>query len=382
MKLIYLASNNVSVLESQVFELLRFLTTHGLDVTLLQGASDEVGKAAIQKKLQKYQSLNVVWMKSYPCLPIFENRSVHEIHKALTSIPHWEEAVIHVRSEYSGYLVKKLIQRYNIPNRIVIDIRGVVFEELNYKISHHSSRKFVSLIQRHYFKRIYRYLFDGKFPNQIAISSVSTAINEYFKSKYHECSYLFTVHPNIAGSIMQYSINKRKEARSKLGLSDDDVVVLCATGGGSVWQKDRELITDFVNAGFKVINLSKQTFECAGCISTFVPFSEMPDIMSAADAGLLWREKSFINYSASPSKLSEFASMGLFILHNGTVQIAVDFIQDTQAGKLLKDTSEINPSLRGLILAQNRQSNVEAGQRVFGVDHIGVSYINLYTSFV
>lgn len=380
MKVIYFASGDVSVLESQVLELLHFLTLEGIDVTLLQGVSGETEKKAIQKKIASYPSLQVIWLKRYPLFPFFFKKHTRSILHALQSVNGWEKAIIHVRGEYSGYLMKKIIHRYHISNPVLIDIRGVICEELRYKIEHSPTHKFLNIIQYKYFKRTYRYLFDSKFQNQIAISSVSAPINDYFKKNYPECAYRFTVHPNIAGEIMKYSEEKRRVIRKELGLDESDVVVLCATGGGSVWQKDKEIIMPLLNAGFKVINLSKTSVNLKGCISTFVPFKKMPDIMAAADAGMLWRKKSFINYSASPSKLSEFAALGLFILHNNTVQTAINYIQQTHAGRLLQNTADITPDLLHLIQSQNRKLNCCKGQEVFSVNNIGASYIRLYHS--
>ena len=103
--------------------------------------------------------------------------------------------------------------------------------------------------------------------------------------------------------------------------------------------------------------------------------------MPAADIGILWRDRTFINYSASPSKLSEFAASGLFIIHNGSVNIAEEYIEKYGAGVIIEDMSNLNTNQIELIKQQNRIKNAISGQNMFGVNAIGNSYINLYKTF-
>ena len=107
----------------------------------------------------------------------------------------------------------------------------------------------------------------------------------------------------------------------------------------------------------------------------------MPKWRSFALAGILWRDRTFINYSASPSKLSEFAASGLFIIHNGSVNIAEEYIEKYGAGVIIEDMSNLNTNQIELIKQQNRIKNAISGQNMFGVNAIGNSYINLYKTF-
>ena len=112
-----------------------------------------------------------------------------------------------------------------------------------------------------------------------------------------------------------------------------------------------------------------------------MPFQDVPKYLSAADIGILWRDRTFINYSASPSKLSEFAASGLFIINNGSVNIAEEYIEKSGAGLIIEDMHDLNSNQIELIKQQNRIKNAISGQKIFGVEAIGSSYLNYYETF-
>ena len=110
-------------------------------------------------------------------------------------------------------------------------------------------------------------------------------------------------------------------------------------------------------------------------ISTIVPFSQMPAMLSAADIAVLWRDDTFINQSASPSKFSEFAAMGLYVIHNGSVAVATQYLKESGAGLIVRDMAEICnlPSLQ--YLHNHRAKWIADGKKAFGVMEIGCSLL-------
>lgn len=377
--LIYIAGGNVSVLESQVLELLKYHYNNGLCVALLMGYSNAHEKEAIEKKLANYPFLKVIWFKSYPVYALFESICAKSIFNAIKQVDNWENAVLHIRSEHLGYLVKKIIINNNLNNKIIIDIRGIAYEEIGFKISKSKGlRKLLLKEQYNYYHSFYKKLFDDKKCSQIAITSVSKPINDYIKENYPNCNYSFCTNPNIAGELMNFSESSRKEIRDKFQIKDNELLAICLSGGDSLWQQDKKNIDTLIEKGIRVISLSKKPFDNDECINLFVPFQEVPKYLSAADIGILWRDKTFINYSASPSKLSEFASCGLFIINNSSVNIAEEYILESGAGLIIEDMSSLNNSQIDKIKNQNRRRNSESGLKMFGVEAIGNSYIRLY----
>lgn len=84
-------------------------------------------------------------------------------------------------------------QRLN--NRILIDIRGVVYREIEFKYMRCSGiRKLLLKVQANYYQFFYKRLFDSRIVSQIVISSVSTPINEYIRKTIQivNTDYVFT----------------------------------------------------------------------------------------------------------------------------------------------------------------------------------------------
>ncbi|MBO7605989.1 MAG: hypothetical protein J6T28_00020 [Paludibacteraceae bacterium] len=375
---IYVSAGDVSVYESQVLELLDYLQSKEIKVTLLQGYKSDEEKKKLEKKLSNHPPVPTVWVKSFSVYPFYKKKMVDSFYKGITSIEGYHEAIFHVRSEYVGYCMKCVFQKYRLNLPMLIDIRGIICEELKYKQKQlKGKRKLLSSVQCVYLKSCYKRLFSPD-NMRIAISSVSSAINNYISTNYPTCKYPKLVHSNIAGRQFVFDEGKRREIRQRYGIADNEVLAVCSTGGNAVWQKDHLVVKRLVEMGVRVINLSKINIGIEGCITTTVPFTEMPAMLSAADVAVLWRDDTFINNSASPSKFSEFAAMGLYVIHNKTVQVAVEHIQSTGAGCLVNNEEEINALPSYEELQSQRQRWCEAGLSIFGVDSLGDSYIRKY----
>lgn len=378
--IIYISSGDVSVYESQVLELLKYYILHKkLNVVLMQGYSSKDEKMKLEKKISNYPVLagRILWYRSYPAYPVFEPLHLHSIKEAFLSISNVNQYAVHVRAEFTGYLVQKAIRRLGCANKIVVDFRAVVLEELRYKLSSSGVcglRKILTILQRTYWERFYDSFFSGRDCNLI-ISSVSSAINEYIRERYPQCPYPLTVHPNIAGNQFVYSEIERARVRQELGIPEDVLVAICATGSNAIWQKDEETIETLIEQGVTVINLSNNKLDIKGCITTKIPFAQMPAYLSAADMAVLWREHDFINWSASPSKLSEFAAMGLWIIHNKSIANAIDYIKTMGTGHLVDDVEQIDLKE---YCHDFRKERTIIGLRSFSVEAIADSYISLY----
>lgn len=379
-RILYVCSGDVSVYESQVLELLQYYIAYKhLDVRLIQGYSSSNEKINIEKKLANYPELmgRVIWLRFYPAYSVFEPLVLHSIKRVILSIPNIDQYTIHVRNEFTGYLVRKVFRSLHLTNKIIIDIRAIVLEELRYKLSSKRIalyRKVLIKIQKQYWQKFYQSFFDAQ-DDHLVISSVSSAINKYIQEKYPRCPALFVVNPNIAGKQFVYSEVDRIRVRGELGISQDALVAICATGSNATWQRDEDAINTLVNQGAVVINLSNNRLEIEGCITTKIPFLQMPAYLSAADIAVLWREHDFINWSASPSKLSEFAAMGLWIINNNSVANGIDYIQNTGAGHLVDDVMQIDLSQ---FVDSLREDRVSSGLKTFSVESIAESYVSLY----
>lgn len=378
LRIVYLAGGDVSVYESQVLDLLCFIKDKVKELILLQGFKSVEEKQKLQSKMSNFPYINTIWYKTYPLYSIYENATIKSLNSAIKKIENFEECIYHVRGESVGYLFKKICINDNLKLRTLIDIRGVLLEELKYKYACVPLvRKILCRIQYQYLKRCYNHLFN-KDDYPIKITSVSPLINDYIREHYPQSRYEMLFNPNIAGERFIYSPSKRIELRRKLGFNDDDVVAICSTGGNAAWQKDRLMINSLVEKGVKVVNLSKATLDLDNVVSKIVPFSEMPNYLSVADIAILWRDDTFMNNSASPSKFSEFACMGLYVIHNNSVEVATKHIVDSGAGLLLKSVDE-DFELNDIgFYSKMRSYWIEKGLQTFGIEYIGNSYLSIY----
>jgi len=375
MRLVYVCGGDCSVFESQVMELLDYYQQTGIDVTLFEGYSTEDERVSLEKKIMRHASIRVMWFKTYPFYPIFLSASIKAFQEALYKMHDLSDVRFHVRGGLQGYLVCEALRKDNIELPVLVDIRGVRVEEMKYLIVRQTGfRQLLSKIQMAYFERMTHKFYMGNYP-QVTITSVSPVINDYLHSSYAECLYPMYVHPNIAGLAFEYSEEQRHQIRNEFHIGLSEVVAICATGGNGLWQKDYQVIEHLVKQGIKVINLSKEKIDIEGVISTIVPFSQMPAMLSAADIAVLWRDDTFINQSASPSKFSEFAAMGVYVIHNGSVAVATQYLRECGAGLIVRDMAEICnlPSLQ--YLHNHRAKWIADGKKAFGVMEIGYSLL-------
>jgi len=381
--IIYVCDGDVSVYESQVLSLLRYLNSlQDTHVILVQGYRSVDERHILEKKLSNGDDMDVVWVRSYPMYRIFSHFTVSNYYRAIKSIGIDDNTVLHVRSEYTGYLIFKVRNKLNIKFPLLIDIRGIVKEELEYKRNKIKGvRRFLCTLQKRFCDYYYETLFNSNADN-ILITSVSPIISNYLFSHYPLSPSLLFVNPNIVGSQFVFSKEKRRVVRNKYGINDNQILAICSTGGAGVWQQDFKVIPELIKAGLKVINLSKKDWGIKECITTTVPFTDMPDMLSAADVAVLWRDDTFMNNSASPSKFSEFATMGLFVIHNGSVSIANDYIRETGAGTIVQKVEDVKDVDFSLICEEKRLEWISAGRKRFGIENIGTSYTKMYNKLL
>jgi hypothetical protein len=370
MKLIYINSDNSSVTEAQVFSLLKHYKhiNEIEELTLLQGFRDVSEKDSLTKKLGNFK-FNTVWFKRWHGYTFFRYLAYYTFSKALKKLKLDEETVIHVRGEIYGAIAQKFVKKNASPAKLLIDIRGVGYEEVNNYYAHNS-------MLRNNKARFFKESFNQIKNSQITV--VSKAFKNYLVDDHGFKAFNICVHPNIASEQFTFDLDLRKQTRDKLQFSADKIVAICSSGGGSAWQKDNELITPLLNLGIQVINLSSKNVEISGVINKMVPFAEVPAYLAAADIAVLWRDDNVVNNVASPSKLSEFACMGLWLIHNGTVKIGLDYINDTNAGLIIDSSEELTADKIKIFSDTDRVYHAAVGRKTFGVEFVAASYVETY----
>lgn len=368
MNLVYLNVGDGSVIEAQVYTLLDYYkgTKKFNNLVLLQGYKSNNEKSILLNKLKNF-NFPVIWFRAWPNFTWFDKLNILSLKLTLHKLPKNDSIIIHIRGDKFGALMKQAVNKIDI--KCLVDIRGAILEEIT---TYNNSFK---LIKQNKVKSALESF--NIIRSNTYVSVVSQSLKEYLiESQNFDPKYI-SIHPNIAGEQFIFDQNKREKTRKKLGIGSQELVAICLSSD-LPWQKDKEAINRLLQLNIRIINLSSKRIEFPGIINKKVPFTEVPNYLSAADIAILWREQSITNYVASPSKLSEFACNGLWIIHNGTVDIASEYIMKTGMGIIVQDINNIKHETISAIKKINRIEACIIGQKFFGIETVCSNYISLY----
>lgn len=374
-RLIYLSSPySGAVVEGQVYELLEYYKHQGWfeDVLLIQSFSDESEREKAAETLKKFTfRYKFFWINPY--YPHLYLKSVKSLRKVLNEDVK-DNTVFHVRGGlYAFYLRKALPRKYR--NLYILDeFRGLASSELDYTKDNSLLNVLKTWVKKHHTRWCYHKMQKDENLFYTAVSPLLKKI-EADQDSFDQTR--ISIHPNIASGDFVYNPQKKKEIREKLGVDKDQILIVTSSGESGKWQKDLDLVNALTAKGFVVLNLSKKEVDKPNVISLFVPHKEMPDYLSACDAALLWRDDVLLNNVASPSKYSEFAVMGLFVIHNKTVDLATSFIKDNHCGILVDNPHNIILNKEDFS-EEERKRRCICGYNMFSIEIIAKNYKEHY----
>lgn len=373
-KLIYVSSPYTgAVVEGQVYELLEYYKQQDWfeDILLLQSYSSEEDRRKGEEILNKFSfRRKFFWMN--PFYSFLYRKSVRGLSGVIINEV-YENTVIHVRGGmYARYVREALPERFK--NALILDeFRGLFSDEQNYL----SRSNVIDTIKK--YLRSYHVRHCNKImqqDNQIIYTAVSPLLREIEAKEDGFDINKISMHPNVAAPYFRYDPVSRNRLRRELGVPEDKILVVMSSGESTKWQKDTEVAETLTKKGYFVLNLSRKKLDLPNVFSMFVPHKEMPAYLSACDAALLWRDDTPLNHVACPSKYCEFAVMGLYVIHNNTIDIVSRFIREHNAGQLIDNKEDIN--LSSLSFSENeRLKRCEAGYKVFSMDVIASSYYKI-----
>lgn len=373
-RLIYVSSPYTgAVVEGQVYELLEYYKQQDWfeDVLLLQSYASDEDRHKGEETLEKFTfRKKFFWMNPY--YPFFYKKSVKNLSKVLESEVD-DNSVFHVRSGiFAAYVRDSLPPQFK---RLMIldEFRGFLSDELQY-----IGKRSIKTRILNYFRKKHIIFCNRKMQSdeRILYSAVSPKLREIEVREEKFNFAMISVHPNIAATYFKYDKESRLAIRKELGISDDKILVATSSGESGAWQKDLDIIDTLIAKGYFVLNLSKNIIDKANVISRFVPHKEMPAYLSACDAALLWRDNVALNNVASPSKYSEFACMGLYVIHNKSVDLVTRFISDNNCGLLVDSPDEIVIDLN-VLSEEERLGRCKFGLSKFSIDNIARDYYNI-----
>lgn len=376
MKLIYVAIRNVSVFDSQVLALLNYYAESGRfeKIILLLGNHYKDTRTKVPKNLSS--KIVTVFFKHYPQYPIIEQFTVSSLKRELKRIDKPESYVIHVRNDVLSHYVYKAFDSLRInPDKIISDVRGAGFEQIAEYSNKNRAVLTVKLLQR---KQVFNSLSKIKH-----ISVVSKSLQKYISSKIsQEHNPKIFVNSCLANSNFFFNNKQRIQIRQKLGILDNETMIVLATGGDNAWQNTDVTIRHLVNNNFKVLNLSKRHFSHQNVYNIFVPYKEVPGYLSAADIAVIWREKSITNKVASPVKFSEYVCCGLPVITNDSIDLITEFVRQNDSGLVINSLAELSEQMIKTLSKINRKELSNISRNIFGIEAIANQYINLYQSML
>ncbi|MDF2437016.1 MAG: glycosyltransferase [Bacteroidota bacterium] len=185
---------------------------------------------------------------------------------------------------------------------------------------------------------------------------ITESLLRYWRNEYN---YTGDNHYIIPGTLnknfLVSSIDRstKNAQREKLGYGPEDILLIYS-GSTEGWQSFN-LLYEFLSAQFrknrfiKVLFLSKEEEnikklkqEFPGCVNRlWLSPSDVRDVLSAADYGLIIRENTITNRVAMPTKFPEYLACGLNVLANSSVDLVTSFIEKHECGLLIDKHSDI-----------------------------------------
>lgn len=373
-RLIYVSSPySGAVVEGQVYELLEYYKKQNWfeDVLLLQSYSGEEDRHKGEEILRKFSfRKKFFWINPY--YPFYYRKSVNSI-KVVLEGEISEDTVFHVRAGIYGRYVRSALPAEFKNLLILVEFRGLMFNEISYTQEKSIRGRFKSFIKQYHIKRCNQKM---QSDDRMLFSAVSPLLRDFEAKEEGFDINKISVHPNLAAAYFKYNKENRARIRRELGVSDNQILIVTSSGESGAWQKDLDIIDKLTSKGYFVLNLSKKEVHKPNVITRFVPHKEMPAYLSAGDAALLWRDNEPLNNVACPSKFSEFAVLGLYVIHNNTVDIVTRFIKDNNCGVVVDKPEEIN-LFAGIFTEDARMKRCEAGCGFFSIEEIGKSYCSI-----
>ncbi len=370
--LVYISVAEGAVFNSQVVSLLEAISkTNYFDrVVLFLGV-----KRNYPNKEELIQRLEQTGMEVQPFTVLpnysFFDWAQYKILKTVFAPYATNDTVIHIRGEKFAFVVGKLMKRYkHLSCHLLSDIRGATIYEHVY----YSSKK-TMLVYKLKLQKLKKDLNDSVVYSD-QISCVSERLKKYVIEESTHSSPPISINHCIANDAFVFSQEKRDEYRKKLSLKQGETLCVFVTGGNGPYQNTGYIVQQMLKKNIQVLNLSKSKIQ--GAINMFVPFSDVPGYLCAADIGIIWREDNVVNNVASPIKFSEYSCCGLPVVANTGVDLINDYIQHTQFGKTIHQFDELTQSAIADLLQLNRHEISQYARSLFGSDVVVDKYLKMY----
>jgi len=346
---------NNSVFESQVLELLRFLSSNVGVPTLI--AFEKKLKTRREKEREEaiasYFNGETIILPKWPLLSKeFLKPPIFALQRVISRNPSKKSGtVMHCRGQlgsYVGLMAKKALFRPDL--KVLADVRGLASDELLYSAKYAKLKDIVLLPVRY---RAMRDIEKLIYSEAEFISCVSTALKNYLISHFKIPTWKIDVVPcSVDTSKFMYNVETREDMRQRLNVSRKIVFVYC--GSTERWQRIDKVIEFFkiansisgnvhllllINGDKRMVNnfLISSGLNMGNITIISAGHDDVPRFLMAGDVGLIIRDDNLLNAVSFPTKFGEYLSSGLFIISTGVVLDIANFIKSyNHTGYLLE----------------------------------------------
>ena len=328
------------VFRSQVIGQATALQLHGFECMIIAADLDECGCHQVQT-MSSLQKLRVCMFSDYPrrpsALSLLKLAQV-VARKALPKLKDWRPDAIYVRAFNCFRPALKLAR--SVGARLIYDGRGLVAEEAAYKKGRRLLlNRYIAYRELECYRRADRLLcVSGPFKQWIAEHTSRSDVH--------------VVPSCIDANEFTYRPEARRRIRRNLGWSEEaPVIVYC--GSLSPWQcigKVLSLMAQMkaIEENLKCLLLTTDPEQMQSlAIAAGLPGDSfhslkairesIPDWLSAADVGVIIRQRSLVNKVASPIKIAEYLGCGLGVICSEGLGDLSDQIRTSQVGVVLRD---------------------------------------------
>ncbi|MFH1644614.1 MAG: glycosyltransferase [bacterium] len=324
-----------SVFESQVFQPLIKLIKNNTYQQITIISFEDFRLKNIQSPF--HPKINFIFAKK---LPFLGKTTLFYPQKQLIKIlAKLEFQKIIARGPLAGFISLKAIQKLNLKKDLIIQARGLCAEEFRFSMKYQNKNLFKKLLQKFIyksFKKVEKQTYSNKY-EIFKIESVSDALKEYLVKNFNAKSdKIYIASNDIPEKINDSQIQIWKEEIRKQLKIPFNYKVYVYSGSMRPWQCAKESIEYFKNIHEKnpntfllILSKDKNEFEKETekqkipknnfCVLSVKP-NEVYKYLSGADYGLLFRDKDIINWVSRPTKMLEYQSINLKIIHNDTIE--------------------------------------------------------------
>lgn len=358
--------------ESQVVNLLEEIaTTNYFDqINLLVSDNDKSKWNSIDRQ-QGAEKISYRTFKKYPNYHFYTGAQAKEFKRVFQQFLS-DNTIIHIRGEFFALAVRKAVNSLKLQNvKVLSDVRGASYEEtVLYKKPKFVLTKLKLYQQR---KNILKLPKSSDY-----VSCVSERLKTYVIEGSGFDQHNIFINHCIAGNQFKYFPEIRSEYRKKLNVNPSEILFLFMTGGNSNWQNTDRIINSIAEKGYKILNLSRITFEHANVINLFVDYSEVYKYLNACDISIVWRNDDMVNNVACPIKFGEYICTGLPVVANNGVHLINEYIRSTGYGEIINDFADVDSKRIEALAAIDRNEISTNARAIFSLEIVAKGYLNTY----